>query len=85
MEQLEEHGAAVEYSDMYVPVFPKMRKYSFDLKTIELTKENIQSYDCIVVATNHDDFDYPMILQNAKLIVDTRGMYREENDKVVRS
>jgi UDP-N-acetyl-D-glucosamine dehydrogenase len=83
MEQLQQHGATVEYSDNYVPVFPKMRRYSFDLKTIELTKENIQSYDCIVVATNHDDFDYPMILQHAKLIVDTRGMYRANHKNVV--
>ncbi len=83
MEQLQEHGAQVEYSDMYVPVFPKMRRYSFDLKTIELTKENIQSYDCIVVATNHDDFDYPMILDYAKLIIDTRGVYRGKHKNVV--
>ncbi len=67
MEQLQEHGAIVEYSDMYVPVFPKMRRYSFDLKSVDLTKENIQSYDCIVVATNHDDFDYSLIFENAEL------------------
>jgi len=83
MEQLQEHGAIVDYSDAYVPVFPKMRRYSFDLKTIELSKENIQSYDCIVVATNHDDFDYPMILEHAKLIIDTRGVYRGNNKNVV--
>ena len=83
MEQLQEHGALVEYSDMYVPVFPKMRRYSFDLKTIELSKENISSYDCIVVATNHDDFDYPMLLEHAKLIIDTRGVYRGTNENVV--
>jgi UDP-N-acetyl-D-glucosamine dehydrogenase len=85
MEQLQRHGAIVEYSDMYVPVFPKMRRYSFDLESIKLSKQNIQSYDCIVVATNHDDFDYPMILENAKLIVDTRGMYREEHIRVVQA
>jgi len=83
MEQLQEHGAIVDYSDAYVPVFPKMRRYSFDLKTIELSIENIQSYDCIVVATNHDDFDYPTILEHAKLIVDTRGVYRGNNKNVV--
>lgn len=83
MEQLQEHGALVDYSDPYVPVFPKMRRYSFDLKSIELNKENIQSYDCIVVATNHDDFDYPMVLEQAKLIIDTRGVYRGTNKNVV--
>ena len=83
MEQLQEHGALIDYSDPYVPVFPKMRRYSFDLKTIELTKENIQSYDCIIVATNHDDFDYPTIAKHAKLIVDTRGVYRGLNENIV--
>ncbi len=85
MEQLQEHGAIVEYSDMYVPVFPKMRRYSFDLKSVELSNENIKLYDCIVVATNHDDFDYPNIIENAKLIVDTRGVYRGNHNKVVHS
>jgi len=85
MEQLQNCGAIVEYSDMYVPVFPKMRRYSFDLKSIELNKENIQSYDCIVVATDHNDFDYPMILEHAKLIIDTRGVYRGSNENVVRA
>jgi len=83
MEQLQEHGAKVEYSDMYVPVFPKMRRYSFDLKSVDLTKESIESYNCIVLATNHDDFDYETIAHYAKLIVDTRGVYRESNDNVI--
>jgi UDP-N-acetyl-D-glucosamine dehydrogenase len=83
MEQLQGHGATVEYSDMFVPFFPKMRRYRFDLKSIELCEENIQSYDCIVVATNHDSFDYPMILKNAKLIIDTRGVYRGAHKNLV--
>ena len=83
MEQLQEQGAIVEYSDPYVPVFPKMRRYSFDLESVELTKESIQSYDCVVVATNHDDFDYAPIAEHAKLIVDTRGVYRGSSDNVI--
>ncbi len=85
MEQLQDCGAVIEYSDMYVPVFPKMRRYRFDLKSIELSIENIQSYDCIIVATNHDDFDYSMILENAKLIIDTRGVYRSTHANVVQA
>jgi len=76
MEQLQDHGAIVDYSDTYVPVFPKMRRYSFNLSSVELTSNSIQSYDCVVISTNHDDYDYPNILNNAKLIVDTRGVYR---------
>ncbi|MEE9343202.1 MAG: nucleotide sugar dehydrogenase, partial [Gammaproteobacteria bacterium] len=85
MAQLRELGAVVAYSDMHVPVFPRMRRYHFDLKTTDLTQEKIQSYDCIVIATNHDDFDYSLLLENASLIVDARGVYREKHVNVVRA
>ena len=85
MSQLQELGAIVAYSDRHVPVFPRMRRYHFDLKTTDLTQEKIQSYDCIVIATNHDDFDYSLLLENASLIVDARGVYREKHVNVVRA
>jgi UDP-N-acetyl-D-glucosamine dehydrogenase len=83
MEQMQHHGAVVEYSDPYVPVFPKMRRYSFDLESVELTNDAIAAYDCIVVGTNHNDFDYDLIRSSAKLIVDTRGVYRGDGDNIV--
>ena len=83
MEQLQHHGATIEYSDPYVPVFPKMRRYSFKLTSVDLTEESIADYDCIVIGTNHDAFDYRMIEGSAKLIVDTRGMYRGKSVNVV--
>jgi UDP-N-acetyl-D-mannosaminuronate dehydrogenase len=43
------------------------------------------STDCVLIATNHDDFDYEMIKANAKIIVDTRGVYREPADHIVRA
>jgi hypothetical protein len=52
--------------------FLRMRKYSFDLDSVELTPEVLQQSDCVLIATNHDNFDYEMIKANAKLIVDTR-------------
>ena len=83
MQLMQDAGAQVEYSDNFVPVFPKMRRYSFDLKSVALNPETISQYDCIVVGTNHHDFDYPLILENAKLIVDARGMYRGRHGNVV--
>jgi UDP-N-acetyl-D-glucosamine dehydrogenase len=89
MEILRDQGAIVEYSDTQVPVFPRMREHSFDLKSVELTPERIASYDCVAVLTDHSDFDYGAILHHAKLIVDTRGRYRnlsaEEAVKVVKA
>ena len=85
MERLQQRGAVVEYSDPYVPVFPKMRRYSFDLSSVELKAESIASFDCVVIGTNHDSFDCDMIRDNSVLIVDTRGVYRHEHENVIRA
>lgn len=85
MELLEARGAIVAYADPWVPVFPTMREHHFDLSSVELTPESVDSYDLVLVATNHDSFDYQMIQANAKLIVDTRGVYLEPAPNVVRA
>lgn len=73
MDLLQDKGAEVAYSDPHVPVFPKKRNYAFDLQSEPLTPENLARFDCIVLATDHDGFDYPLLLKHARLIVDTRG------------
>ena len=85
MELLDEKGAIVNYSDPHVPVFPKMREHYFDLSSIELTPENIKKFDCVLIATNHKAFDYEMIKSHVQLIVDTRGVYKESFDELVRA
>lgn len=85
MEKIRDEGAKLDYSDPHVLVFPKMREHSFDLKSVELTPDSIASYDCIVLTTDHDKFDYDMIQKNAKLIVDTRGKYRKVFPNVVKA
>ena len=62
-----------------------MRRYSFELASVELTTKSIASFDCVVIGTNHDSFDYEMILDNSVLIVDTRGVYRDEHENVIRA
>ena len=85
MKLLQGRGGLVDYSDPYVPAFKKMRKYSFDLDSIDLTPETICSYDCLVIATDHDDFDYNQISQHAQLIIDARGVYREPARHIVKA
>jgi len=53
----------------------KTRKFNFDLKSIELSADNIKSFDAVVLSTDHDGFDYGLIEKEAKLIVDTRGRF----------
>jgi UDP-N-acetyl-D-glucosamine dehydrogenase len=85
MELLEEKGAIIHYTDPHVPVFPKMREHHFDLSSINPTPENIASYDLLLLATDHAKFDYAMFQQQAKLIVDTRGVYLNSFDNVVKA
>ena len=85
MAMLEERGAEVDYSDPYVPVFPRIRKYRFDMKSVTLTPESVARYDVVLLATDHDAFDYAMIGRHARLIVDTRGRYLAPQANVVKA
>ena len=85
MEKLRDEGAEISYSDPHVPVFPKMREHHFDLKSVELTPAKLSEYDCVVLATDHERFDYNLIIKNAKLVVDTRGKFRDELPNLVKA
>lgn len=85
MELLEEKGAIVHYTDPHVPVFPKMREHHFQLSSIDPTPEAIQSYDLLLLATDHTKFDYELFQQHAKLIIDTRGVYLTPANNIVKA
>ena len=85
MERLRDLGADLSYHDPYVPVFPKMREHQFDLSSVPLTSESLQNYDAVVLLTDHSDFDYAMIRENAWLVIDTRGKFRDGGETIVRA
>ena len=85
MEKLRDLGAKVAYSDPHVPSFPKMREHNFELDSVELTADNIASYDCVILTTEHDKFDYALLEQHAQLIVDTRGKFTTQSGKVIKA
>jgi len=88
LELLREKGAEVHYNDPHIPVFPPMRKYSFNLKSTDITAETLASMDCILLATDHSAYDYRFILEHADLIVDTRNAFNGLNgaaDKVMQA
>lgn len=82
MQLLADKGALIAYSDPHVPSFPVKRDYYFDLSSIELTSENIRQYDCLVLTTDHDHFDYQQLQQEAALIVDTRGRLAKRSNTI---
>ena len=85
MEILRDKGAIVSYADPHVPVFPKMREHSFDLKSVEITAASIAQFDCVIIATNHDSFDYGLLKEKAQLIVDTRGVYTQPAGNIIKA
>ncbi|MDC9823053.1 nucleotide sugar dehydrogenase [Devosia sp. ZB163] len=86
MEKLQALGASIAYNDPYVPTFPKLRNHThFDLSSVDLSAASLKSYDCVLLATDHDEYDFAHILKHARLIVDTRGRYLEPAPNVVKS
>ncbi len=85
MEKLRDLGADVQYSDPHIPNFPKMREHHFDLKSEPLTTDNLATFDCVILATDHDRFDYDSIKTHARLIIDSRGKYLEPDAKITKA
>src|SRR5690554_3764369 len=85
MELIEAKGGIVAYSDPHVPVFPTMREYHFELSSEPMTAENIGSFDAVVLATDHDKFDYELIQRHARVLVDSRGKYRTPAENIIKA
>jgi len=70
-------GASVSYSDPHIPEF--LGKPSFPLS------KTLKHFDCVVIITDHDDFDYELIEKNSPLIVDTRGRFAPNGSNIFRA
>jgi UDP-N-acetyl-D-glucosamine dehydrogenase len=82
IELLQKDGAVVSYHDPYFPFIGKGRKYDLQMKRSEL--KDLGQYDCVLIVTDHSDYDYKQIVQEAQLVVDTRNATRGiKNAKVV--
>ena len=75
MELLNAKGAHVSYSDPFFPSFPPMRKHRFELHSVVLTADALASFDAVVLATDHDAFDYELIETHSQLVIDSRGRF----------
>ena len=83
IELLQKEGAQVSYNDPYFPTVGKGRKYDLQMKCAEL--KDLGKYDCVVIVTDHSDYDYKRIVQESQLVVDTRNATRGiQSPKIVR-
>ncbi len=71
---LQERGAQVAYNDPFFPSAGKGRKYALNMTSTPL--ERIPEFDCVVIATDHSQYDYADIVSRAQLVVDTRNATR---------
>jgi UDP-N-acetyl-D-glucosamine dehydrogenase len=83
IEKLKDEGAEVFYNDPFFPVVGKGRHYDLQMKNTPL--ENLGQYDCVVIITDHSDYDYKNIVSEAKLVVDSRNATKGiKSEKIVR-
>jgi UDP-N-acetyl-D-glucosamine dehydrogenase len=68
--RLRDKGAAVSYADPYVP---SIALDGVALKAVEVTDGELAAADCVVILTDHPEFDYRRIVEVAPLVVDTRN------------
>jgi UDP-N-acetyl-D-glucosamine dehydrogenase len=74
IELLQRKGAMVSYNDPYFPTIGRGRKY--DLKMNSVPLDNLRDYDCVVIVTDHSDYDYARVVTQSRLVVDTRNATR---------
>lgn len=82
---LKEKFLDVQYSDPHVHVFPKMRKYNYNLKSVKINKDNLKKFDLILIATDHSKFNFSIIKKYAKFIIDTRGVYLGNYKNIIKA
>ncbi len=83
IELLRAEGAEVLYNDPYFPTVGRGRHYNLNMTSTPL--ENLGQYDCVMILTDHSDYDYQRIVDESQLVVDTRNATKGiKSPKVVR-
>jgi len=71
IESLQTSGVQVSYNDPYFPSIGRGRKYNLNLRSVPL--DHLEQYDCVAIITDHSDYDYRRIVEQAQLVIDTRN------------
>jgi UDP-N-acetyl-D-glucosamine dehydrogenase len=71
MHILHEQGAKVAYHD---PHAPRVLIDGWSIATVELTSDVLQAADCVVITTAHSAYDWQWVVDNSRLVIDTRNV-----------
>jgi len=78
IDQLIKKGALVSYYDPYLPY---LKIHGINLKGVPFNKDSFKDSDCVVIVADHSNIDYKFIAKNSKLVVDTRNVLKDVDDK----
>jgi UDP-N-acetyl-D-glucosamine dehydrogenase len=83
IELLRERGAEVSYNDPYFPTVGRGRHYDLNLRSVPLN--DMGQYDAVMIVTDHTSYDYPRIVRDSQLVIDTRNATKGmTSDNIVR-
>jgi len=85
LERIVARGADAAYADPFVSELVPGHGTTLSLRSVTADAATIAAQDAVVIATDHDAFDYAMIGERARLIVDTRGRYPASQERVTRA
>lgn len=76
IEMLESTGAGIAFHDPHVPEIPITREHAplAGRRSVSLDPKNVETFNAVLVVTDHDIVDYSMIAKHARLVVDTRNV-----------
>jgi UDP-N-acetyl-D-glucosamine dehydrogenase len=81
IETLQAKGVNVSFYD---PFLPYLKIHEIDLKRIEISSKSLKTFDCVIIVTDHTKVDYSFIKKHAKLIFDTRNVYKQGGKNIIR-
>jgi UDP-N-acetyl-D-glucosamine dehydrogenase len=84
MRLLDEKGAILSYNDPYVPT---LRLNAETLTSVDLSPAALSNQDCVVILTDHSNYDFRNIVKSAKLVIDTRNVTKgmdEFKDRIIK-
>ena len=83
IELLRKEGAEVLYNDPFFPTVGRGRHYNLNMTCTPL--EKLEQYDCVLIVTDHSEYDFREIVRSSQLVVDSRNATRGiVSDKIVR-
>jgi UDP-N-acetyl-D-glucosamine dehydrogenase len=85
LERFQQLGAEVEYSDPHIPLIPPLRRGHIEMSSVAPDAQRLAGCDAVILAADHDAFDYAAIAKQAPLVIDTRGRYRSGGANIVRA